>query len=257
MMTSMPGAYSESEFSLQLFEQLRNMISRPEISPAGLPAAVLLGGQSGAGKTTLQKVFIEKFDHNAIVINGDEFRALHPRFRELHERYGDDAVTYTASWSGHMVERLIEELSRVGYNLIIEGTLRTSEVPLSTAALLRERGYRVSLALMAVKPDISLLSCQARYEEMRIAGTTPRATDPAHHMRIVDQIVSNLAVLEDSGAFEDIELYGRSEERFYPADGEERRASQVLSDILFGEWTEEESAHRAFLEQYLEGLRRR
>lgn len=76
-----------------------------------------------------------------------------------------------------------------GYNLVIEGTLRTSQVSLATATLLRERGYDVSLALMAVKPEISLVSCQLRYEQMRLAGTTPRATDPVHHRKIVDQVV--------------------------------------------------------------------
>ena len=77
----------------------------------------------------------------------------------------------------------------------------------------RERGYDVSLALMAVKPEISLVSCQLRYEQMRLAGTAPRATDPAHHRKIVDQIVRNLAVLEDSGMFDQIYLYNRSRER--------------------------------------------
>ena len=59
-----------------------------------------------------------------------------------------------------MVEELVDQLSRLKYNLVVEGTLRTADVPLGTARLLRERGYGVSLALMAVKPEISLLSCQ-------------------------------------------------------------------------------------------------
>ena len=67
-----------------------------------------------------------------------------------------------------MTEALVDHLSRFGYNLVIEGTLRIAEVPMRSAKLLRERGYDVSLALMAVKPEISLVSCQIRYEEMRI-----------------------------------------------------------------------------------------
>lgn len=63
---------------------------------------------------------------------------------------------------------------------------------------------------MAVKPEISLVSCQLRYEQMRLAGTMPRATDPVHHRKIVDQIVRNLAVLEDSGMFDQIHLYNRA-----------------------------------------------
>ena len=40
-----------------------------------------------------------------------------------------------------MTEALIEYFSSLGYNLVIEGTLRTYQVPLATATLLRERGY--------------------------------------------------------------------------------------------------------------------
>lgn len=139
-----------------------------------------------------------------------------------------------------MTETLVDYFSSLSYNLVIEGTLRTSEVPLASATLLCERGYDVSLALMAVKPEISLVSCQLRYEQMRISGTTPRATDPAHHRKIVDQIVSNLAVLEESGMFDGIYLYNRDRVRLYPQDGLDLPASQVLEDVLFGNWTEAE-----------------
>ncbi len=190
--------YTEREFS-EKFEELRwNLLSAYRPTLESPPQAFLLGGQSGAGKTTLHKIIHRRLDGNGISINGDDYRKFHPRFLELQRIYGDEAVNYTAPWAGRMTEALIDSLSRIGYNLVIEGTLRTAEVPLKTAELLRQRGYGVSLALMAVKPKISLVSCQIRYEEMRVAGTTPRATDPAHHNKIIDQIVSNLGVLKQA-----------------------------------------------------------
>ena len=211
--------YTEREFS-EKFEELRwNLLNayRPTLESA--PQAFLLGGQSGAGKTTLHKIIHRRLDGNGISINGDDYRKFHPRFLELQRIYGDEAVNYTAPWAGRMTEALIDSLSRIGYNLVIEGTLRTAEVPLKTAELLRQRSYGVSLALMAVKPEISLVSCQIRYEEIRVAGTTPRATDPAHHNKIIDQIVSNLGVLEASGMFDEIALYDRSQTCLFPREG--------------------------------------
>ena len=211
--------YTEREFS-EKFEELRwNLLNayRPTLESA--PQAFLLGGQSGAGKATLRKIIHRRLDGNGISINGDDYRKFHPRFLELQRIYGDEAVNYTAPWAGRMTEALIDSLSRIGYNLVIESTLRTAEVPLKTAELLRQRGYGVSLALMAVKPKISLVSCQIRYEEMRVAGTTPRATDPAHHNKIIDQIVSNLGVLEASGMFDEIALYDRSQTHLFPREG--------------------------------------
>ena len=41
-----------------------------------IPCAFILGGQSGAGKTGLQKILSAQLNDNLIVINGDEFRSL-------------------------------------------------------------------------------------------------------------------------------------------------------------------------------------
>ncbi len=215
----------------------------------------MLGGQSGAGKTTLHRLLQNSFGHNAIVVNGDEYRPRHPRFQQICERYGVDGPSHTAQWAGHMVEALVDALSVMGYNLIIEGTLRTSEVPLKTAALLRSRGYGVSLALMAVKPEISLVSCQLRYEQMRLAGTEPRAVDPAHHLTIVEGIVDNLRVLEESGQFDSVSLYARNEQLLFPIGDDCGKASEALERTLFGGWTEEERNHLAYLEKILAAAR--
>lgn len=248
--------YSDREFSAAFKVLVSILASDRRIAPLDSPQAVLLGGQSGAGKTTLHDIFLEAQGGNAVVVNGDDYRSLHPRFRQIAAQYGVDAPAHTAAWAGQMVEAVVDALSVMGYNLVVEGTLRTSEVPLKTAALLRSRGYSVSLALMAVKPEISLVSCQLRYEQMRIAGTEPRAVDPAHHLLIVKSIVSNLKTLEDSGIFDSVSLYARNERCLFSAGADAgrasgRRASEALEEILFGEWTEEERMHFAYLEQRL------
>lgn len=255
MMKGDLGAYTVEEFNDRLTTEIKVAVAPASVAPAHPPRAILLGGQSGAGKTALHRVCKQMSDGNAIIINGDEFRSSHPRFQALHRAFGDKSVDYTAPWAGRMTEALVDHLSRVGYNLVVEGTLRTAEVPLKTAELLRQRGYGVSLALMAVKPEISLLSCQIRYEEMRIAGTTPRATDPVRHHKIIDQIVSNLGVLEASGMFDDIFLYSRSQTCLFPRDGVDGTAEAALRTILFGPWSVEERRHCNELKAKLEHLR--
>lgn len=253
-MTKILDAYTKEEFDRALGETLKRLLRDKVLAPTANPVGVLLGGQSGAGKTLLHALFKEQVDGNAIVINGDEFRSSHPQFHAIQQHYGMDAPAHTAKWAGQMTEALIDAFSRQKYNLIIEGTLRTSDVPLRTARLLRERGYDVSLAIMAVKPEISLVSCQIRYELMRIAGTTPRATDPAHHNKIINDIVDNLSTLEESGQFTRVYLYNRAAECLYPREGESS-ANAVLRKTLFGDWTEEERLHLSHLKQQLADLR--
>lgn len=242
------AGFSSAEFLKAYTGVFKKLVDDPDLFAERQPRAFLLGGQSGAGKTNLHKLLTDELGKNAIVINGDEYRSHHPRFAELDAQYGPEAVAHTAAWAGQMVEALVKALSSVRYNLVVEGTLRTSQVPLDTAALLRGKGYRVSLALMAVKPEISLVSCQIRYELMRMAGTTPRATDPAHHNKIVADIVQNLGVLESSGLFDEIRLYSRERELLYPIEGDARRAADVLEAVLFGPWAPTEREHYEFLE---------
>lgn len=248
-------SYSDEEFYEEFQRIISALVIDGRLAPSEKPQAVLLGGQSGAGKTMLHGIFVVGQGGNAIVVNGDEYRSFHPRFEQISERYGIDGPAHTVAWAGRMVEVVIDALSIMGYNLVIEGTLRTSEVPLKTAGLLRSRRYDVSLALMAVKPEISLVSCQLRYEQMRVAGTEPRAVDPGHHLSIVKSIVGNLEVLEDSGLFDAISLYARDERRLFSSKHDEGRASAALRRILFGTWTAEERMHLEYLQGRLDDLR--
>ena len=251
------GEYSSEEFEQAKANILSRLTLSPVVMPSNSPQAFLLGGQSGAGKTTLHGMIQERFGYNVIVVNGDGFRSYHPRYRQLDKEYGPESVNYTAKWAGSMTEAVVEALSLVGYNLAVEGTLRTAEVPTKTATLLKERGYRVFLAVMAVKPEISLISCQIRYEQMRIAGTVPRATDPEHHNLIIRQIVSNMRVLEQSDLFEGIYLANRAKEVLYPKEGLEGKASDALEQVLFGPWSREESIHYDYLKQQYKELQGR
>ena len=75
-------------------------------------------------------------------------------------------------FAGKMVEHLVDELSQLGYYLLIEGTLRTTEVPRKTAQLLKSKGYQASLASIATNPELSYLSTLVRYEELYVIDSS-------------------------------------------------------------------------------------
>lgn len=156
--------YTDSEFKHALARNLRSLTRGKKSSKQ--PIAILLGGQSGAGKTTIHRIKQKEFQGNIVIIDGDSFRSQHPHYLELQQEYGKDSVEYTKDFAGKMVESLVTELSHLGYNLLIEGTLRTIDVPKKTAQLLKSRGYEVQLSLIATKPKLSYLSTLIRYEEL-------------------------------------------------------------------------------------------
>ncbi|MDR3189629.1 MAG: zeta toxin family protein [Lactobacillaceae bacterium] len=187
--------FTEQEFQAKFARIIKRMTlgKRPSTHNA---KAYILGGQSGAGKSSIHELLRFENGSNIIAIDGDTFRVDHPRARTISQVYGKADVKYTAAFAGRVVETLIDQLSDANYNLIIEGTLRTATTPLKTAALLKEKRYEVNLYAMAVRPELSYLSTLQRYEEMYfIKPTLARATPKEHHDLIITKYAQNLDVV--------------------------------------------------------------
>lgn len=202
-------------------------------SPHEHPHAYLIVGQPGAGKTTMANIFTSKEQGDVIFISGDDYREDHPHFDELQEQYGDDAVLYTQKFAGRMTEALIDALSQQGYHLVIEGTLRTIEVPLKTKRLLEQRGYQVSLNVMFVRPEGSYLSTLKRYAQMKAHGGTPRKTPKEHHDAVAKSIVENLSALYLMDAFSEVRIFTREETCIYDLQKTPRENPAHLMEAEF------------------------
>ena len=182
-------------------------------SPTENPKVALLGGQPGAGKSGLENmVNIKK---NYVSISGDDYREYHPRFKEINLEYGREASKYTQQWAAEITEKLIKELRKEKYNLIIEGTLRTAELPLKEANAFKKAGYKVELNVVIVKPEKSRLGTLERYEAMLKQGKVPRMTPKEHHDLVVNNIGNNLEIIYNSKAFDNIKLFDRENNLLY------------------------------------------
>ena len=231
--------YTDSAFKHALARNVRSLTRGKKSSKQ--PIAILLGGQSGAGKTTIHRIKQKEFQANIVIIDGDSFRSQHPHYLELQQEYGKDSVEYTKDFAGKMVESLVTELSHLGYNLLIEGTLRTIDVPKRTAQLLKNKGYEVQLALIATKPELSYLSTLIRYEELyAVNPNQARATPKEHHDFIVNHLVDNTRQLEELAIFERIQIYQRDRSCIYDSETDEGTAVEVLQECLFGKWSKVE-----------------
>ena len=231
--------FSQDDF-IKVSNRLVRSLTRGKTT-SSQPKAILLGGQSGAGKTTIHRIKQREFQGNIIIIDGDSYRSFHPNYLGLQEKYGKDSVDYTKVFAGQMVEYLVDELSKQGYHLLIEGTLRTTEVPRKTAQLLITKGYQVSLALIATKPELSYLSTLIRYEELyAIDSSQARATPKTHHDGIVEHLVGNLRELEKEELFRQIQIYQRDRNCIFDSKEDTISAATVLQEVLFGKWNQVE-----------------
>jgi UDP-N-acetylglucosamine kinase len=208
--------------------------------PCEHPKAYILGGQSGSGKTTLHKI-IKSENVNVIIINGDEYRFYHPRFSDMIDEKNNVHVDNTTPFAHRMIEELVEDLSNKKYNIIIEGTLRTYEVPEKTALKLISKGYDCELLLMGVKKEISYLSTILRYELLFNISKRARKTPKEYHDRILVNIVNNLNYLYMKNIFKNIRIYDRYKICLYNFKiTPEKNPSSILDKSIFGYWTIEE-----------------
>lgn len=229
--------YTDEELEIkfkQILEYYKSMYS-----PTENPKVVLLGGQPGAGKSGLENMINEK--KNYASISGDDYRKYHPRFKEINLEYGRDASKYTQQWASEITEKLIKELGKEKYNLIIEGTLRTAELPLKVASAFKKAGYEVELNVVVVKPEKSRLGTLERYEAMLKQGDDPRMTPKEHHDLVVENIGNNLEIIYNSKAFDNIKLFDRENNLLYNyKETPKINPKDILNKEFIREWKKEE-----------------
>jgi len=215
--------YTDKELEL-VFEKILKMY-KSSYSPKEKPKVFLLGGQPGAGKTGLENMINAKDEY--ISISGDE--------------HGREASKYTQQWCGAITEKLIEALGKEKYNLIIEGTLRTAELPIKEATRFKKLGYEVGLNVVAVKGEKSRLGTIQRYEEMIKQGKTPRMTPKEHHDLVVSRIADNLETIYNSKLFDDIKLFDRENNLLYSyKETPDVSPKDILEKEFSRKWEKEE-----------------
>lgn len=221
------------------------------------PKVILIGGQPGAGKSGMLRILNKNNDF--IFINGDEYRELHPRYKELEEKYREDASKHTNEWASAFVKKLLEELYKGRYNLIIEGTLRTLEVPKRQAEISKNFGYDVELCVLAVKPEISYLSTILRYEKMLANGQVTRMSPRDVQIEAANNICDNLDNLYKLNLFENIRLFNREDEEIYSLQKTKNiNPAMVLKNEFSREWNQDEISKYTFnYEKLIEILKNR
>lgn len=200
--------FSKAEFTQKL-DKIIALYESKGLSENENPKAIILGGQPGAGKSVMADIFSHAMDKDVVFISGDDYRKYHPRREELKNAYGDDAVLYTQKFAGQATEALINYFSSKHYNLIIEGTLRTTSVPINTRNILKNQGYTVDLGVIMVRPEVSFLSTLKRYSLMKEFGSIPRLTPKEHHDYVVDNLIDNISYVYNQKVFDIIKVFNR------------------------------------------------
>ena len=204
---------SDDQFEIQ-YQGIKNKLIFSK-STVEKPLAVVLGGQPGAGKSNIYDIYKERLEGNIVELDCDAFRQYHPNYEKLHEMYGDNDGEKTNPFIFKVVDRLVDELSDQGYNMIIESSLKSPHTALENGEKLPQKGYNVELAVMATPKSRSWSGTLERYNAVKAAGGQPRAVPKEFHDLVVANIANSISEVYKSGLMSNILIYNRNKECLY------------------------------------------
>ncbi|MFF3567979.1 zeta toxin family protein [Nocardia jiangxiensis] len=147
------------------------------------PELVVVGGQMGAGKSTMIAEIKDSFaDRGSVLhLSGDDFFRFHPRYEELMAQRDPDAIRHLVRDSGRWFRMAREHAIANRQHVILELAMGD---PAKEAGIMREfadNGYTARAEVMAVAEPQSRLSTIGRYLDERIDHGVHRYTPPRLH----------------------------------------------------------------------------
>ncbi len=247
---------TKEEYEKNLDSIFNELIITGNVRPSEHPTVVMVGGQSGGGKTLLVNKELEKLPEGAIIIDQDVLKASHPQHEEIQSTYTErEEFLLLKKYVHQIIKDIVDRASERGYNIILETALRNSSKFIEHTKNLREKGYRARLSVLAVSPDEANLSMFTRYcKFLKEKGECRRNTRVDKDS--VEKIPLNIEKMEKMGIFDEIVIStrGNEETNFSPIQVYSRRetpnvsATQTYRNIVSGLKVEPEEFETRYLE---------
>lgn len=143
------SAFGEDEMRLLFEEKVWPSIAVNKSGDLPNPAAYIVAGQPGSGKTRMSSVVIEEYNADIIQSMGDNFRGFHPRYQKLLKKYGQYCAYFTLPQAKFLSELTLHRAAEGRYNIIQEGALENVKRTMEMIEFLKRKGYTVVIMLRA------------------------------------------------------------------------------------------------------------
>ena len=195
----------------QYYEIIKRIYTGGKI-PVENPIAVIIGGQTGAGKSGVIGYSTKMFkDENVIIINSDEIKPFHPKSEEIAKLYPQMYTEITDQESNTWTSQLFEELRREKYNIIFEGTMKNNRIADESIPELQNLGYTVVVRGITTCDLESRMSILERYEgQVRTKGWG-RLVTTDHHNQTYEGMPNTIEYIEDTGKYDILEIFARGD----------------------------------------------
>lgn len=202
----------DKEIADKMLSKARNKLAKENMSKSMVqePHLVILGGQPGSGKSSAIELIEGIYKDNIVSINGDDFKPMYPNYDNKMQKSPNETSIEVQPYSNYVVNALKNEYSDKKYNLVIEGTMRTSDVPLSTVKEIKSKGYKAEAYVVAANYYASRSGCLLRMEIDQFNTGIGRPVPVDSHDAAYKNIPETIQALTDSGMLNNLKILTRS-----------------------------------------------
>lgn len=180
--------------------------------------AVVLGGQTGAGKSSLVSETKREFlnaGRRIVLIDDDQYRKLYPYSKEILANCPELYTKITATATNKITPKILQFASDNGYNFIFDGTMKNQRI---IETMKGWKDYNIQVKIMAASRLRSLTSIVIRNGELREKGEEGRHIAIESHDETYHGIPKTLRYLEQTNLADEIKIYTRGIKPFFPKE---------------------------------------
>ena len=219
--------------------------------PADDKTLVIVGGQSGAGKSRLIKSANKELNNNAVIVDFDELRKLHPNFTPVNTNYPEWTHRILHPDTEEVKNRVLDSVMKDGYNVIYEGALRNTAGFIDFAKKFQDYDYNIKMKIMAVPKLESYGSTFFRYAIDLLSNQTPRWVEKSAHDGSYEGVIRTTDAFINKKLISDVSVYVRSSDeprKIYSTC--ERQYPNAISAIKAGRENGRRQAIRDFSDKF-------
>lgn len=182
--------------------------------------AIVLGGQAGAGKSSLVADAKRKFKdagRRLVVIDDDEYRKFYPYAQEILKDCPESYTDITATATNIITPKILKFASENGYNFVFDGTMKNTRI---VETMKTWNDYNIYVNIMATCGERSLISTAIRNAILRKTKNEGRLVDQKIHWDMYEGLPKTLDYIEkeENGLVKEIKIYTRSTNPLYPKE---------------------------------------
>ncbi|WP_026129162.1 zeta toxin family protein [Nocardiopsis prasina] len=198
----------DSLFGLALRDRLTG-------TPRERPRLLLLGGQPGSGKSTLQRLLLPVLPQGTVSYDGDDLLRLSPDYEWSMTADDRAASTSVSMQVGGLHGRVMEHVRRGRHDVVCSHPLGRADWAASWVLGFREAGYRVEVAFVATHTSNSRFSIFDRHERATRDQGFGRWLPEIHHDRFYLGVPNTVEFLETHHLADSVYVLSREGEVLY------------------------------------------